>query len=51
MQMSKKDKKQLTQTPIHGIIIPVAARAAAPMKSSFKNFKKVLDRKYRIVVR
>ena len=31
--------------------LSVAARAAAPMKSSFKNSQKVLDRKYRIMVR
>jgi hypothetical protein len=38
--VSKKKKKQLTRKPIHGIIIPVAARAAAPMKSSFKKLQK-----------
>ena len=36
----KISKTLLTQTPIHGIIIPVAARAAAPRSSSSKTFQK-----------
>ena len=47
----KISKTLLTQTPIHGIIIPVAARAAAPRSSSSKTFQKMFDRRYRDVVR
>ena len=46
--VSKKNisKKQLTQRAIRGIIILVAARAAAPRSSSSKTFQKMLDRRY-----